>query len=337
MTHRPRVSILLPCRDAAEYLRFAIQGLELQTYREFEVVAVDDGSRDGSAELLDRWAAKDSRVRVEHRGREGLAEALRAGAALCRGFLLARADADDFAHPRRLEEQVAYLSTHEEIAAVGTGVRYFPHDRVGWGARRYQRWLNTLQRPADLARDIFVECPIAHPTLMLRREAFDDVGGYRPNDWPEDYDLVLRLHRAGYRLANVPRVLYYWRERDDRASRVDPRYSTESFRRCKIHYLRQDALDGRAAVRIWGAGRVGKGFARTLRAAGFDLRSFFDIDPRRIGQSIHGAPVLDARHVGRYRDAYLLVCVGAPGARELIRAQLAAAGFHEPGAFRCLA
>ncbi|NIS03304.1 MAG: glycosyltransferase [Gemmatimonadetes bacterium] len=329
--------MLLPCRDAERFLPQAIRGLELQTFADFEIVAVNDGSGDGTAAMLDRWAARDGRVRVLHREREGLAAALQAGASLCRGRLLARADADDFAHPRRLEEQVAYLSNHRDVAAVGTHVRYFPHEGVGWGARRYQRWLNSLSRPAELERDIFVECPIAHPTLMLRRAAFDKVGGYRSNDWPEDYDLLLRLHLAGGRLANVPRVRHFWREREDRASRVDSRYAPESFRRCKVHYLRRSALDGRECVGIWGAGRVGKDFARTVLAAGLRLRWFLDIDPRKIGQSIYGVPVLDARVVARHRDAYLLICVGTAGARELIRRQLAAAGFSEPAQFRCLA
>jgi glycosyltransferase involved in cell wall biosynthesis len=328
---------LLPCRDAQAHLPLAIRGLRLQTFADFEVIAVNDGSADGTGELLERWAAADGRVRVWHQARGGLAEALRAGAAECRGALLARLDADDFAHGRRLAQQVAYLDRHPEVAAIGTQVRYFPHGRLGWGARRYERWLNGLLQPDQLARDIFVECPIAHPTLMIRRAAFEAVGGYGVTEWPEDYDLILRLHLAGARLANVPAILYFWRERDGRASRTDPRYSADAFRRCKIHYLRQADLSGRASVSVWGAGRVGKDFARSLDATGVTVESFFDIDPRKIGQEIHGAPVHDARDVTRLLDSYLLVAVGAAGARGLIREELDAAGLQEGAQYRCVA
>ncbi len=334
---KPALSVLLPCRDAAEHLPQSIRSLGLQTLSDFEVVAVNDGSRDETGELLERWAAKDDRVRVVHLDRLGLTQALQAGAELCSGDLLARADADDVTHPRRLAEQVEYLSACRDVAAAGTRVRYFPHEDVGWGARRYADWLNGLADPDALARDIFVECPIAHPTLMIRRSAFDEVGGYRVNGWPEDYDLILRLHVAGARLANLPRVLHFWREGSRRASRTDPRYTAEAFRHCKIHYLRQSCLEGRDAVNIWGAGRVGKDFARALIDAGIEVRNFFDIDPRKIGQQIYGTPVRDAREVEHHRDAFLLVAVGAPGAREFIRERLDEAGFGEPIDYRCAA
>jgi glycosyltransferase involved in cell wall biosynthesis len=333
----PRLSVLLPCRDAAVHLSQAIRSLGAQTYRDFEVVAVNDGSDDATGDMLEHWAAEDDRVRVAHQERLGLAEALVAGSRLCRGELLARADADDVAHPRRFALQVEFLAERPEVAAVGTRVRYFPSEGVGWGARRYQGWLNGLSEPESLARDMFVECPIAHPTLMIRRSAFEQVGGYRVNGWPEDYDLVLRLHLAGASLANVPRVLHYWREREDRASRTDPRYSADAFRRCKLHYLHETCLAGRESVCVWGAGRVGKDFARALIDEGLQARGFFDIDPRKIGQEIYGAKVWDAREVARRLDGYLLVAVGAAGARELIREELEDAGLREPGDFRCVA
>jgi S-adenosylhomocysteine hydrolase len=138
-------------------------------------------------------------------------------------------------------------------------------------------------------------------------------------------------------MANVPRVLHFWRERDGRASRRDPRYSADAFRRCKIHFLRHGRLSGHASVGIWGAGRVGKAFARTLAEEGVRVRHFFDIDPRKIGQRIDGARVRDARDAGEPGGAYLLVAVGSNGARELIRAELAVLGMREPRDYRCVA
>ena len=328
---------MLPCRNAAKHLAQAIHGVRMQAFRDFEVVAVDDGSTDETRSVLERWAAEDRRVRIIDTDGIGVALALRAGSELCRGELLARADADDVAHPRRFADQVDLLDARPGVAAVGAHVRYFPREDVGWGARRYQTWLNGLAEPEDLARDMFVECPIAHPTLIARREAFEAVGGYQANGWPEDYDLVLRLHASGARLANVPRVLHFWRESHARASRTDPDYSPDAFRRCKVHYLRRCLPQSRDAVYVWGAGRVGKEFARAVASEGSELRGFFDIDPRKIGQQVYGVPVLDAAEAITRRDAYLLVAVGAPGARALIRDELREAGFEEPRDFCCVA
>ncbi len=328
---------MLPCRNAAKHLAQAIHGLRMQTFRDFEVVAVDDCSTDETRNILERWAAEDRRVRIVDTDGIGVALALRVGSERCRGELLARADADDVTHPRRFADQVDLFEARPDVAAVGTHVRYFPREDVGWGARRYQSWLNSLAEPEDLARDMFVECPIAHPTLMVRRQAFEAVGGYRANGWPEDYDLILRFHASGARLANVPRVRHFWRESRERASRTDPRYSPASFRNCKIYYLRRCVPQSRDAVYVWGAGRVGKEFARAVVREGAQLRGFFDIDPRKIGQNIYGAPVLDAAEAGTRREAYLLVAVGAPGARALIRDELGEAGLKEPLDFCCVA
>jgi GT2 family glycosyltransferase len=343
----PRVSVLLPCRNAAAYLPEAIASLEAQTYADFEVVAVDDGSADATAALLDAWAARDGRVRVLRTPPRGLVPALSSALAVAAGELIARMDADDVAEPDRLARQVALLDARPDVVACGTRVRYFPRDVVRDGARRYERWLNGLTEPEDLARDIFVECPIAHPTLVVRRAALEAVGGYRDPGWPEDYDLVLRLWAAGGRLANVPAVLLRWRERLDRTSRTDPRYSADAFRRCKVHHLRRTLLRARQTAGaaggegasagegparpavVWGAGPVGKLFARELIRQGVPLAAFVDLDPRKIGQRVYGVPVVAPAEIARFRGALALAAVGSPGAREEIRAALDDAGWRE--------
>lgn len=325
----PRVSIILPCRNAAVWLPEAIASIEAQTFRDYEVIAVDDGSRDDTPDILGTWARRDRRVHVLRSGGAGLVVALRIGVAAARGEIVARMDADDVAVPERLERQLAYLDAHPDVAACGTGVRYFPTETVRAGARRYERWLNALTTPDDLARDIFVECPIAHPTLMVRRSALLGVGGYRDMGWPEDYDLVLRLWAAGHRMANVPEMLLHWREGATRTSRTDPRYSLEAFRRCKVHFLRRTLVRGRTGAVVWGAGPVGKAFARELRRQGTTVLAFVDLDPRKIGQTLHDAPVIEPDEVTRFPGALILAAVGQEGARAEIRECLDAMGMTE--------
>lgn len=323
------VSVLLPCRDAAEHLAAAAGSLERQSLRNFEVVAVDDGSRDDTGEILHRWARRDPRVRAIERSRAGLVPALQAAAAAAQGDLLARMDADDLAHPRRLELQARLLARRPELAACGTGVRYFPRSALRGGALRYERWLAGLSSPQRIAAGIFVECPIPHPTLMVRRSAFAAVGGYRDPGWPEDYDLILRLWSQGARLAKVARVLLLWRERPGRTSWTDPRYSPDAFRRCKVHHLRRTLLAPPRTAVVWGAGPVGKAMARALLEAGTRVEAFVDLDPRKIGQTIHDAPVVRPADVPLFPGALVLGAVGSPGARAEIRREARRLGLRE--------
>jgi glycosyltransferase involved in cell wall biosynthesis len=324
----PYASVLLPCRDAAATLPEAIASLDAQTFHDFEVVAVDDGSGDESGALLDDWARRDSRVRVLHTPAQGIVAALETARGAASGRTLARMDADDVARPERLERQVTLLETRPELAACGTLIRYFPRRLVRDGARRYERWINGLVTPEDIERELFVECPIPHPTLMIRAEVLAEVGGYRATDWPEDYDLVLRLWSAGAKLGKVNAVLLDWREAPERLSRVDPCYGEDAFRRCKVHYLGR-RIAGRDVV-VWGAGPVGKAFARALRDAGHTITAFVDLDPRKIGQEIHGAPVIAPTAINDYHGAFTVAAVGSDGAREEIRAALREAGWREP-------
>ena len=323
------ISVLLPVRDGAEHLPECIASLSAQTEGDFEVVAVDDGSQDSTPDLLHAWAAADSRVQVISQKPSGLVVTLERGRAHARGVWLARMDADDAALPIRFASQRALMELDPSLVGCGGGVRYVPRERVLGGALRYERWLNGLTTPGALARDVFVECPLAHPTFFLRADAVAAISGYRDLGWPEDYDLILRLWRAGGRFGTVPEVLLHWREGEWRLSRTHPSYSHEAFRRCKAHHLAASLLVERDGVVVWGAGPTGKLFARALEVEGVRIRAFVDVDERKIGQSIRGAPVLPPAGIEEYRDAFCVAAVGQLGAREEIRAELAALGWRE--------
>jgi hypothetical protein len=306
-----------------------LASLKAQSDKDFEVVAVDDGSTDGTPAILAEWAARDARVRVVRQGPSGIVAALERARSLARGRFLARMDADDLSDPRRFEVQRALVESDPLLAGCGARVRYFPRRHLGDGARRYEEWLNGATTPEEVAREIFVECPLAHPAFFLRAEAVAGVGGYRDRGWPEDYDLVLRLWRAGHRLANAPEVLLHWREGGARLSRTHDAYAPAAFLACKIHHLRRTLLaDGRTAL-VWGSGPVGKAFARGLLAAGTAVSAFVDVDPRKIGQEIHGAPVLDAQSGLACEGVVHLAAVGQPGVRRTLRGMLSSAGLEE--------
>jgi glycosyltransferase involved in cell wall biosynthesis len=321
----PRISVLMPCRDAAPCIDDSLASLSAQTFTDFEVIVVDDGSLDDTAARIERWSAEDRRIRAVPADGRGIVDALRCASRHASGEIIARMDADDIAHPLRFEKQLERLSAIPSIDACGTGVRYFPRQDIRDGALRYEGWLNSLIEPAAIARDMFVECPIAHPSLMIRREALDGAGGYIDRGWPEDYDLLFRLWALGRSMASTREVLLDWRDRPDRLSRTDLRYAPAAFRRCKSFYLRHHLLAGRDVV-VWGAGPVGKAFARQLLADGAAVRAFVDLDPRKIGQIVHQAPVIGPSSLDPSVDAFVVAAVGSARGRAGIRADLLARG-----------
>ena len=325
----PPVSILLPVRDGDAGVAGAIESLLKQTYGSFELLVVDDGSSDDTPEILRDLAAGDGRIRLLTQEPKGIVAALELARRTARGRYLARMDADDIALPGRLKAQVELMEGDSRIVAVGTQVAYFPRGEVRVGSLRYERWINGLIDHDSMERDLFVECPLPHPTFLLRADVVNWVGGYRERGWPEDYDLVFRLWEAGGRLAKVPAVLLKWREGPSRLSRTHEIYSDEAFRRCKVHHLlRTHLADGRGVV-VWGAGPIGKGFARELQAQGGTLRAFVDLDPRKISQDIYGVPVIPPSEANVFRGDFSVAAVGKGRAREEIRADLLGLGWEE--------
>jgi hypothetical protein len=335
----PSVSVLMPVRDAAPHLERCITSLERQTLTDFEVVAVDDGSSDGSEQVLETWAARDPRVKVLTRPAEGLIPALNAGLQRCRAPLVARMDADDVSHPRRLELQAALLAARPELGVASCLVRHFPWCRVGEGFRVYEAWLNSLRTPEQIARERFVESPVAHPSAVVRRDLLEAVGGYREMGWPEDYDLWLRLLEDRIEIAKVERALYFWREHEGRLTRQDGRYSVEGFLRCKAHFLLCGPLAGGRCVVVWGAGQTGRRLSKHLLRGGAEIAAFVDIDPAKIGRTLRGRSIVGADRLPALLEdgALVLAAVASRGARELIRARLDALGLVEGEGYWCVA
>jgi len=322
----PTISVLLPCFDAEATLPAAVESIRAQTFEDWELILVDDGSTDGSAAVAALLAREDPRVRVITQPHSGIVGALAAASAEARAPFLARMDADDVAHPERFAKQLQCMADDERIGLCGTQVRMVG-GQIGYGRRRYEAWINALLTHEAMARELFVECPIPHPTFLMRRDAFEEVGGYQDRGWAEDYDLCMRLFEAGARFGKVAEPLLDWTESATRLSMTSPRYSPERFRALKRHYLFRTYLRDRRRFYQWGAGEVGKPWLREWTA--HRPEAVVDIHPRKIGRTIHGTRVIDPEDLPGPGDAYVVVAVGAPGAREEIRAWLQPRGYRE--------
>jgi glycosyltransferase involved in cell wall biosynthesis len=329
----PAVSVILPCYNAAGTVDETLRSLLQQTLEAFEIIAIDDGSTDYTLQRLQAWSKRDRRIQILERPHRGVIQAANVGIDKCTAPFIARMDADDIAHPQRLAKQFSFLNENPEIAVVSCLVEGYPPEDVRQGFQIYLDWLNNLITPEAIAREIYIESPLANPSTMIRNSWLMEAGGYQEHGWPEDYDLWLRLHLAGAKFAKVPEVLLSWREHPDRLTRTDSRYSVENFLRAKAHYLCKDVVKKKDAVILWGAGQMGRRLSKHLLREGAPLSAFIDIDPKKIGRKRRGRPIHAPIDLPALWEAFqspvLLAAVGSRGARTLIREQLANMGFQE--------
>lgn len=333
-TRSPLVSVLLPVRNGAATLLAAVASIRAQTLADWELLVIDDGSTDHSAELAAGVADGDPRVRIHRHPALGLVAALNHGLDLARAPCIARMDSDDIAHPERLAAQLDLLAARSEIDVVSCLVEYGGDAVVNRGYAEHVRWLNSVLTPEAMALARFIESPLAHPSVVFRRELPGRHGGYRDGPFPEDYELWLRWFHAGVRFAKVERPLLTWNDPPHRLSRTDPRYAHEAFYATKCEWLARHlahTLSPERPVWLWGAGRITRLRFHALESAFRPFAGFIDIDSKKIGGSILGRPVISADNIPS--DAFVLVGVGNRGARADIVAQLRATGRREGGDF----
>lgn len=332
----PEVSILLPVFDAEATLPTCLRSITRQTHQRWECIIVDDGSSDSSREVAEKAAAVDRRFRLIGMRHRGLVAALNLGLQQCRGRFIARVDADDWMLRTRLEVQVAALAADAELAGVGSQIRLFPRTHLRNGMRSYEAWLNGMHSERSVRADAFVECPVSHPTLVLRREILSAFG-YRDVGWPEDYDLLLRLHRAGHAVAVVPERLLAKRWNSRCLSRRSEAYGADRFLACKASHLADSFLELSDRYVLWGYGQTGRSLRRALAEHGKLPVAIVEVHPRRLGNTIHGAPVIAPDALAEWREHPLVASVSGATARAKIREALRQMGYRELVDFVCAA
>ncbi|MEM7809420.1 MAG: glycosyltransferase, partial [Planctomycetota bacterium] len=246
----PAISVLLPAYNANRYIEQAVESILLQTFRDFELLIVDDGSTDGTAEKLERLADRDVRVQLVRRPRgrgKGYVQGLIEMAGRARGEFLARMDADDVARPERFELQIDRLRSDADLVLVGGQVRWVDPYGLDLESSHYPTTHDAIDAELLAGRGGV----IPHPGSLFRKSAYEQVGGYRNGFQPsEDLDLWLRLAEVG-RVANVDEVILDYRQhfasvtrsRRDEQLRVKPRIIAEACQRRGLPAPDEASLD----------------------------------------------------------------------------------------------
>ncbi|QEH31923.1 Putative glycosyltransferase EpsE [Aquisphaera giovannonii] len=212
MSHMPRISVCMSVYNGERYLDEAIDSILAQTCGDFEFLIIDDGSTDGSRAILERYAARDVRIRLNSRPNTGLAVALNEMIAMARGEYIARMDADDFSLPERFEKQLAFLDENPEYDLVGSRVTIIDPNGSPLGVMGDCLTHEEIDAALIGAKGQM----IYHPAVMMRKRAVEEAGGYRAEyKVAQDLDLFLRMAERG-RLANLAEPLLRYREHLDK-------------------------------------------------------------------------------------------------------------------------
>ncbi len=316
----------MPVYNAEKTVLQALDSLRSQTVvQSMEIVGINDGSTDGTLEIL----RKQPDIKLLDHSHRGIVPTLNDGLAAANGEYIARMDADDLCHPERIQQQAMYLDTHPDIGIVSCKVAYGGDRDKQAGYATYVDWINSLIEQGDIALNRFVESPFAHPSVMFRRDLFENYGGYRDGPFPEDYELWLRWMENGVRCGKVDQELITWNDPTTRLSRTDKRYSIDAFYEMKAEYLSAWLKKNNPHypdIIIWGAGRVTRKRAEILTRHGSRITHYIDLKPRTLNC---GTPVIHHNDIPEPGNCFILPMIGNRGIREKIRAFLRERGFTE--------
>jgi glycosyltransferase involved in cell wall biosynthesis len=279
------VAVLLPFRNSENTLAAAIASIMQGSYRDLELLLIDNASTDASADIAREWCGRDPRIRLIHEPAAGIARALNTGLANTSASLIARMDADDVSHPERLSRQVPFMHEHPEIGVLGTRTRFETTVARSSGMRWFVDWQNSILDPHEHYVKRFVDAPLAHPTVMFRRELVERFGGYSTAPLPEDHELWLRWMHNGVGFAKLPEELLTWNDNADRLSRTHANYSTEAFFVTKVEWLAawiERKFPADHPVIVAGTSGLCRERARLLEGQGITLSAFTDVKPRKV-------------------------------------------------------
>lgn len=331
------VSILLPVFNAASTIEAAVRSCLSQSFTDFELIVIDDGSTDETPAILKQLAANDPRMQILSLPHAGVANAFNEGIKSAKGKFIARMDADDEMFPERIEKQIAFLEQHPEIGVVSCLVQHGGDPEKQEGYATHIHWINSLISPEAIALNRFIESPVCNPSVLFRAELVNKYGACREGNFPEDYEMWLRWMDNGVCFQKIPEVLFTWNDLPGRLTRNDPRYSAEAFERAKTGYLAEFITDQNMRkdrpLFLCGAGRITRKKSAFLVASGLEIGGYVDIDPGKIGRNYNGIPVIGLEQLPPKEKAYVVSYVSNRGAREDIRKILSGKGFTEGADF----
>ncbi len=317
----PLISILTPFKNTEVYLSDCINSILNQTYRNWELLIVDDHSTDNSYNLVNSFAKSDSRIKLYKNNRTGIISALQQAFANSSGEFITRMDSDDIMTSNKLDVLAKNLmSNGKKHVAVGL-VEYFSEHGVGPGYKSYENWLNKLTLKGDNYNEIYKECVIPSPCWLIHKEDLIACDAFNPNIYPEDYDLTFRFYKHNFKCIPCDKIIHKWRDYSTRTSRTHVHYAQNHFTSLKTHHFLDIDYDKTKTPVIWGAGTKGKLMAKIFIEHDIEFHWICD-NPNKIGKDIYGKELLDFKQLATIKNPQSLVTVANKEAQKQIRTYL---------------
>ncbi|NAY91054.1 glycosyltransferase [Muricauda sp. JGD-17] len=315
---RSKVSILIPFKNTAHFLPECLDSIIGQSHKNWEVLAVDDHSNDHSLQVLERYVNQDDRIHVFKNQGNGIIPALRTAYVQSRGVLITRMDSDDIMEKERLDIMVNSLEKNGPGHVTVGQVHYFSNRGISNGYERYETWLNQLTASGNNYDEIYKECVIPSPCWMVFRDDLEKCGAFRPDRYPEDYDLTFRFYEQGLRVIPCDKVLHLWRDYDTRTSRTHEHYAQNYFLDLKLHYFMKLDYDASRPLVVWGAGFKGKNIAKGLLSQRKEFTWLCD-NPQKIGKKIYGKELVHFNALKALERPQSIITVANEEAQKEIR------------------
>lgn len=311
------ISILTPFKNSAQFLPECIKSIQSQSYKNWELIIIDDDSNDNSFDIVKSFAT-DSRIKLFKNPGKGIIEALRFGFSKSKGKFITRMDSDDFMSSTKLEvmrnQLVEYGTKHVALGLV----KYFRADGINEGYYNYEQWLNSLTKLGTNYSEIYKECVIPSPCWMLHREDLIACEAFKPNRYPEDYDLAFRFYKYNFSCIPSNHLLHYWRDYSTRTSRTHEHYTDNHFLSLKTYYFLQLNYNSNRPLTIWGAGSKGKVLAKLLIKNNIEFYWICN-NPKKIGKEIYNQKLLSVSYLETLENPQSIITVANSKSQEHIR------------------
>ena len=316
--YQPLISILTPLKNTEVFFSEYLHSILKQSYANWELLIVDDGSTDDCYELVAYYAKLDSRIKLFKNDGVGIIDALKMAFKNSNGDYITRMDSDDIMTSSKLEVMLNLLLTNgKKHLAVGQ-VRYFSEEGISDGYERYERWLNGLTLNGKNYSEIYKECVIPSPCWMIHKDDLLACDAFNPNRYPEDYDLAFRFYKHKMKCISCDKVLHQWRDYPTRTSRTHEHYAQNYFLDIKLHYFLELEYDQNRILTLWGAGFKGKQIAKLLKKQNIPFIWVCN-NPKKIGKHIYDIELHRFNYLSELNNPQCIVTVANEQSQKRIK------------------